>query len=242
MPRGGAHDRRAQPAVPHRPHRRPRRGKTTAADLFRREIGEAVVIVRESATLLFSGGFPREDTPFARRAIQQAIYHVQRNLEDVQTARYPDRILLCDRGTIDGAAYWPGRAEDFFTAVGSTYEAELARYDAVLFFESAAVGGIGIENGNPARVESIAEAARLDGVMRGLWQPHPLLLRPAQPVVHQEDAVRAGVDREHRRPALGQGVGRRADRMRPAPLSAGCAARPAGRRRAGGGPGASPGC
>lgn len=148
-------------------------GKTTAADLFRREIGEAVVIVRESATLLFSGGFPREDTPFARRAIQQAIYHVQRNLEDVQTARYPDRILLCDRGTIDGAAYWPGRAEDFFTAVGSTYEAELARYDAVLFFESAAVGGIGIENGNPARVESIAEAARLDGVLRGLWQPHP---------------------------------------------------------------------
>src|SRR5688572_13816852 len=81
-------------------------GKTTAADLFRRELGEAVVIVPESATILFAGGFPRSDQVDAGRAVQTAIFHVQRNLEDVQSARYPDRVLLCDRGTIDGAAYW----------------------------------------------------------------------------------------------------------------------------------------
>ncbi len=34
-------------------------GKTTAADLLRREIGDRVIIVPEAATLLFSGGFPR---------------------------------------------------------------------------------------------------------------------------------------------------------------------------------------
>ncbi|NDI06057.1 MAG: hypothetical protein EBY58_07285 [Rhodobacteraceae bacterium] len=34
-------------------------GKTTAADLFRRELGEKVVVVPEAATMLFSGGFPR---------------------------------------------------------------------------------------------------------------------------------------------------------------------------------------
>jgi hypothetical protein len=39
---------------------------------------------------------------------------VQRNLEDVQSSRYPDRILLCDRGPVDGAAYWPGEPEEFF--------------------------------------------------------------------------------------------------------------------------------
>lgn len=149
-------------------------GKTTAADLFRREIGERVVVVPESATLLFSGGFPRSDEPAARFAAQSAIFHVQRNLEDVQGALYQDRVLLCDRGTIDGAVYWPAHVNgDFFDYVGTTLEAELARYDAVLFFETAAVGDISIEGGNPVRTESIAEAIELDHRLRALWSRHP---------------------------------------------------------------------
>jgi predicted ATPase len=151
----------------------PGAGKTTAADMFRREIGDDVVVVPESATMLFGGGFPRAIEPLARRAAQAAIYHVQRNVEDVQAARYPERILLCDRGTIDGAAYWPDSTDDFFAAMNTTEKAELARYDAVIFFESAAVGGISIEGGNPTRIESTAEAVRLDGVLRALWSKHP---------------------------------------------------------------------
>ena len=147
-------------------------GKTTAADLFRREIGERVVVVPEVATLLFTGGFPRVDQPHARRSAQQAIYHVQRNLEDVQAARYPDRTLLCDRGTVDGAVYWP-RNGNYFEAVGSSLEAELARYDAVIFFESAALGGMSIEGGNPARIENEREAVALDRALRTLWSGHP---------------------------------------------------------------------
>ena len=76
-------------------------GKTTAADLMRREVGEQIVIVPEAATMLFSGGFPRHDQVHARRSAQQAIYHVQQNLEDVHSALYPERLLLCDRGTLD---------------------------------------------------------------------------------------------------------------------------------------------
>ena len=147
-------------------------GKTTAADLFRREIGERVVVVPEAATLLFSGGFPRADDALARRAAQRAIYHVQRNLEDVQSARYPERILLCDRGSVDGAAYWPGDPAEFYAAVGSTEDDELARYDAVIFFESAAVGGLSVEGGNPTRTESMAEALELDRQLRVLWSRH----------------------------------------------------------------------
>jgi predicted ATPase len=148
-------------------------GKTTAADLFRREIGERVVIVPEAATLLYSGGFPRSTDEKAHQAAQRAIYHVQRNLEDAQSARYPDRVLLCDRGTIDGAAYWDDDSSGFFAALGTTEAAELARYDAVLFFESAAAGGISVEGGNPIRVESIDEALALDRRLRALWSRHP---------------------------------------------------------------------
>jgi predicted ATPase len=148
-------------------------GKTTAADLFRREIGERVVVVPEAATLLFSGGFPRVTEPDARRAAQSAIYHLQKNLENVQSARFPERILLCDRGTVDGAAYWPDEPADFFSAVGTTEAEELARYDAVLFFESAATGGVGIEGGNPARIESLEEARHLDRRLHAIWSKHP---------------------------------------------------------------------
>lgn len=151
-------------------------GKTTAADLFRRELGERVVIVPESATLLFRGGFPRHTDHKAVQATQRAIYHVQRGLEFTQAAAYPDRILLCDRGTLDGAAYWPealGGPEGFFAAMDTTLQDELSRYDAVIFFESAAVGGIAIEGGNPVRTEDLPEAVAIDRVLQGLWSEHP---------------------------------------------------------------------
>jgi len=76
-------------------------GKTTAADLYLRELGDEAIVVPESATLLFAGGFPRLAQEHAQRSLQQAIFHVQRNLEDVQRTRFPDRVVICDRGTLD---------------------------------------------------------------------------------------------------------------------------------------------
>jgi hypothetical protein len=141
--------------------------KTTAADLFRREIGEDVVVVPEAATLALQRRLSaRRRARDVRRATQRAIYHVQKNLEDAHSAHYGRRILLCDRGTIDGAVYWPGDTEGFFQDLGTTFEKQLSRYDAVIFFETAAVGGISIEGGNPIRTESTDEAVALDRRLR----------------------------------------------------------------------------
>lgn len=132
--------------------------------------------------MVFSGGFPRVTQPNAVHAAQRAIYHVQRNLEDVQASLYPDRVLLCDRGTVDGAAYWPGDSNGFFKDIDSTLRRELERYDAVIFFESAAVGGMGIEGGNPVRNESMEQAVKLDRKLRELWSQHPkFMLVPHNP-------------------------------------------------------------
>jgi len=132
------------------------------------------VVVPEAATLLFSGGFPRNGDPDASAAAQSAIFHVQRNLEDVQAAKHVGRILLCDRGTVDGAAYWPGDDRmAFFPHVGTTYEAELARYDGVIFFETAAAGGLSIEGNNRTRIESNDQALELDHRLQALWSRHP---------------------------------------------------------------------
>ncbi|MBG7609205.1 MAG: AAA family ATPase, partial [Verrucomicrobia bacterium] len=93
----------------------------------------------------------------------------QGNLEDLQAALYPERVLLCDRGTVDGAVYWPGEPDGFFEELKTSLEAELERYDAVIFFESAAVGGMGIEGGNPIRSETMDEAVDLNSRLRAIW-------------------------------------------------------------------------
>jgi predicted ATPase len=148
-------------------------GKTTAVDIFRREFGDAIVIVPETATLLYTAGFPRFRDAHGVRAAQTAIFQVQKSVEDFYAAHYPDRVYLCDRGTLDGAAYWPEGEDAFFAAQGTTLEAELARYSAVLFFETAAAGGLSIESENSARVESLGEANVIDRKIRALYSRHP---------------------------------------------------------------------
>ncbi len=147
-------------------------GKTTAGDLFRREMEDRVALVPEAATMMFSGGFPRVAKPEAIHAVQRAVYHVQIHLEEALIAQHPEQILLCDRGTVDGAAYWPEGSDAFFKDIGSTLERELSRYDAVIFFETAAVGQMSIEGGNPTRNESLEQAVKLDRKLRTLWSQH----------------------------------------------------------------------
>ncbi len=151
----------------------PGAGKTTAIDLFRRELGDSILIVPEAGTIIFGGGFPRSNLDGPRRAAQLAIYHTQHQLETAQAELFPERILLCDRGTLDGAAYWPDGPESYFAAIDSTLEAELSRYYAVLFFETAAAGGMSIEGGNPIRNESLTEAVELDRRLHAVWSQHP---------------------------------------------------------------------
>ena len=147
-------------------------GKSTATDLIRRELGERVVVVPEAATMLFSGGFPRSAEVPAQVATQKTIYHAQKNMEDIHHSLYPGRVLLCDRGTVDGAAYWPKASDDFFATLSTNLKQELARYDAVIFFESAAIGNISIEGGNPTRLEDNAQAVKLDKELRSFWSRH----------------------------------------------------------------------
>ncbi len=148
-------------------------GKTTAADLIRREIGEGIIVVPEAATMLFMGGFPRHSDKNISKATQKAIFHVQRSIEDIQHCLFPGRVLLCDRGTIDGAVYWPDPNSCFFQEMGTRLEQEFERYDAVIFFESAAVGNKSIEGGNPIRIEDNQKAIELDRRLKEIWSQHP---------------------------------------------------------------------
>ncbi|HEX7700307.1 MAG TPA: hypothetical protein VF403_06295, partial [Kofleriaceae bacterium] len=59
----------------------PGAGKTAVLELVRRSLCEHVHVVREAASVVFGGGFPRTAELEPRRAAQRAIFYVQRELE-----------------------------------------------------------------------------------------------------------------------------------------------------------------
>ncbi len=149
----------------------PGAGKTALLEMVRQAFCSHVRILPEAASIVFGGGFPREDDLACQRASQRAIYHVQRELEATAEA-HNAAIVLCDRGTVDGAAYWPPGDEDFFAAVGTSADAELARYDAVLHLRTP-LSANGYNHQNPLRTESAEMAARIDARIAAAWQRHP---------------------------------------------------------------------
>jgi predicted ATPase len=149
----------------------PGAGKTAVLEMVRRSMCRHVHVLPEAASIVFGGGFPRLDDTTCRRAAQRAIYRVQRELEVTGDAHRP-AIILCDRGTIDGLAYWPGRVEDFWTAAGTTAEAELSRYDRVIHLRTPS-NGQGYNHANPVRTESPEVAAAIDARILAAWSEHP---------------------------------------------------------------------
>lgn len=147
----------------------PGAGKTAVLELMRLAFCRHVVILPESAGILFRGGFPRERTGSPLRAVQRAIFHVQRQLE-AGAAEVNAAIVVCDRGTPDGGAYWPGPGS-LWDEVESTLEAELQRYDLVIHLRTPS-DEEGYDLSNPMRVESSAEALEIDRRIAEIWSGH----------------------------------------------------------------------
>jgi predicted ATPase len=164
----------------------PGAGKTAVLELVRQYFCRHVVVLPEAAGILFAGGFPRGTPVPERAATQRAIYHVQRELEAIADARDDAAIVLCDRGTIDGQAYFPGPGS-LFSAVGTTRELELSRYDTVVHLRTAHAAAY--NNHNPLRIETAAEAALIDEQIARAWEGHPhrLLVENTEDFLHKAE-------------------------------------------------------
>jgi predicted ATPase len=150
----------------------PGAGKTALLELVRQSFCAHVKVLPEAAGIVFGGGFPRGPGIPLRQAEQRAIFHVQRELEAAADGE-DAALVLCDRGTVDGGAYWP-EPGDLWSSVGTTLAGELARYDAVIHLRTPAASN-GYDHSNPLRVESAAEASAIDDRIARLWSGHPRL-------------------------------------------------------------------
>ena len=148
----------------------PGAGKTAVLELIRQSFCEHVKVLPEAAGIIFGGGFPRDGNDEAHRAAQRAIFFVERELEAAADATNA-MIVLCDRGTIDGAAYWPG-PDDLWSSVGTTLEEQLQRYNAVIHLQTPSQE-TGYNNSNRLRIESASAAVAIDERIAQLWAQHP---------------------------------------------------------------------
>lgn len=148
----------------------PGAGKTAVLELIQQYFCVHVRVLPEAAGIVFGGGFPRGVQGHQRRAAQRAIFFLQRELEATADG---DRsaIVLCDRGTVDGAAYWPG-PDELWTSVGTTRDEQLARYDAVIHLRTPPADS-GYNQQNPLRIESASDAAVIDRRIAQAWEGHP---------------------------------------------------------------------
>src|SRR5580692_4883172 len=122
----------------------PGAGKTVVSAEIIRRYPDRFILVPEAATQVYSALQTRWDRLDleGKRDVQRRIYHHQRQQEDRAATAHPDKILLLDRGTIDGAAYWPEGPDAYWHDLGTTLSFELTRYDSVIWMQTSAALGI----------------------------------------------------------------------------------------------------
>lgn len=151
----------------------PSGGKTTLAQALQKEFSSSLIVVPEAASIVFGGGWPRRKSQVGVQHQQKAIFFLQRELESLLYHENPDRLMVCDRGSLDGMAYWPGpgTGTDFLEAVNTTIEREIRRYDWLIHLDTAPASYYDVNN--PLRNESFEEAWRLNEKIKEAWATHP---------------------------------------------------------------------
>lgn len=151
----------------------PGAGKTAVLEMAIKIFCKHVTIVPESASVIFSGGFFRRNTLPARKGAQRAIFKVQSELETIIKEEKQSALALCDRGTLDGLAYWPETEESFWQELNSTKLEQLNKYKAVIHLETPDLNNGYTKDTNPMRVENVKEAKKIDKKLLEIWKDHP---------------------------------------------------------------------
>jgi CYTH domain-containing protein/predicted ATPase len=160
-------------------------GKTTVLSFLQQklaDLGFTVISVPEAATeLILSGLKPGSlDIPdFQRQILKYSIEKEDRWKEAARLIKADRKVILCDRGVADAAAYTSARDFDLMLMEQKLDVVEIRdkRYDAVIFLRSVAVDAPEIYTcvNNIARRETVQEACGLDARTLSAWTGHPHL-------------------------------------------------------------------
>ena len=127
--------------------------------------------VPEAATIVMQAGIVPQR---GLRSFQQAVFGVQHALERAAILQSSHDVVLCDRGTLDGAAFMGGWAD----AVQANWLDELNRYAKVILLTlpSADVWEANRES-NELRHHSYEESLALQMRLHEIWAVHDNYVR-----------------------------------------------------------------
>ncbi len=150
----------------------PSAGKTAVLEMALKTFCSHVTVIPEAASIIFGGGFFRRETASAKKAAQRVIFKVQTELEGIILDEKQAAVAICDRGTVDGLAYWPGTSDEFWMENESSKEKEFAKYAVVIHLRTPDLTQ-GYNLDNPVRIESAQEALKIDNRIFDAWAGHP---------------------------------------------------------------------
>ncbi len=162
-------------------------GKSTVLKRIRQkyeEKGYAVYLLPESATLFIEAGadFLTKDAALSyvtEKSKLEFQLQMEKSMTQIAEACGKPALLICDRGTMDTAAYMPAEVwQRIKEDIGQT-EKELRdeHYDAVLHICTAAKGAEDFYTlyNNKCRSESVEVARDVDDRILAVWKGHPVL-------------------------------------------------------------------
>ncbi len=150
----------------------PGAGKTATLEFIRKVFCQHVAILPEAASILFGGGYLRLNSISARKSAQRMIFSIQKEMQTLVQEEKKWSVGLCDRGTLDGIAYWPNSEASFFKEVNTSKEKEYSKYAAVIHLNSPTICN-GYNHDNPVRIETAEEASIIDRKIADVWKDHP---------------------------------------------------------------------
>ena len=162
-------------------------GKSTVLKRIRQkyeEKGYAVYLLPESATLFIEAGadFLTKDADLSyitEKSKLQFQLQMEESMTQIAEACGRPALLICDRGTMDTAAYMPADVWNHIKSDLGVTEKELrdTHYEAVLHICTAAKGAEDFYTlyNNKCRSESVELARDVDDRILAVWQGHPHL-------------------------------------------------------------------
>ena len=157
-------------------------GKTTVLGAIKEEFGDKVILVPEVATVILGGGFPipGKDLEWSNQwqeYLQAAVLPLQKSFEkayELKAENNGSKIMICDRGILDGAIYTKGGIASFCEKYDVNEQEALDEYDAIIHLVSLAVISpekYGKTN-NDQRFENIDVAKKLEKAAIAVWEKH----------------------------------------------------------------------